>query len=123
NQVGAFAVLQRRRSNFAGRRRATVSHDYQWNLRHSLAGLGLKLLARELLALEIGDFAALHEQVGQLDAVFRRAYRTVTQIQNQLLRALLLQVGDVDRDLLHLAGGQRLRAEVADSILQHLLFD
>jgi len=82
--------------------------------------IGLKILARHFLALDVGDQALVEEQVGERDSFLRIAHRAVAQIEHDALGSLLLQGADCRRNFFHLTGDQSLRPDITDLIGHHL---
>ena len=74
------------------------------------------------LALQIGYRAVRQEHIRQRDALFRLAHGAAAQVENQLLRALLLQIGDIGRATsFTLAGVNAVGADVTDLVREHAL--
>src|SRR5579864_8203336 len=115
-------VFQHSRGNDFGRTGGSLVHqNHQRQGSDGLRRVGVKRLARILLSLQIRYRAVIQEQVGGGDSLLLVSVRTITQIQNQLLGARLLQSFNLAGDLLALALRQRIHMNFANSVLQHLV--
>jgi len=109
--------------NFGGSGCAPIHQHCYGKLGDVLGGIGVESLARILLPLQISNRSVVQEKISGGDALGFHAPGRVAQIEHQLLRALLLQVGDLSGDFLRFSFGERVHLNVADVVSQHFFAD
>ena len=107
NYVAAGVFKDGSRDDFRGSCRSMIDQDRDGKIRNVFAGIGIERLAREFLSLQVGDCAVIEKEIGCGYAFILVASRAIAQIENKLLRALLLQIAHLAGDFLRHAGRER----------------
>ena len=114
-------VLQGTGYDLAGTGRLAVDEHHHGHVFQHAATARIHVLPRAVAAFGIDDEAALgQELVGDVDGGGEVASRVATQVENELLHALLPEVGNALLEFLDGGGRELAEFEVADVFVKHV---